>query len=185
MEYLISLFIDDEMNLDEKMDFVEEVHRDRHYKDEAVELIRQEKSVRAEVVDRVPDIALPAPKRKLYPFLLPTGLLASAAAAALVIILFSVTPRPAAGIMPYRFVIHQPEVSRVEIAGTFTNWQKLPLARVGSSGYWEINLNLPAGEHQFSYIVDGERRLADPTVMTREKDDFGGENSILKIEVSA
>lgn len=53
--------------------------------------------------------------------------------------------------------------------------------RAGNSGYWEITFDLPAGEYRFSYILEGKRQLADPTILTREKDDFGGENSVLEV----
>ena len=56
------------------------------------------------------------------------------------------------------------------------------MQRIGSSGYWEINLPVPSGEHRFAYILDGDRRISDPTLPASEKDDFGGENSILSVE---
>jgi hypothetical protein len=59
------------------------------------------------------------------------------------------------------------------------------MKRVGTSGYWEVTLDLPEGEHRFSYILEGNRRLADPTILTREHDDFGGENSILEVKLQA
>ena len=37
-DYLISMFIDDELNLDNKIEFVETVHEDRKFKDETVDL---------------------------------------------------------------------------------------------------------------------------------------------------
>jgi len=43
-------------------------------------------------------------------------------------------------------------------------------------------LELPEGEYRFSYIVEGGRRLTDPTIAVREIDDFGGENSILRVK---
>jgi hypothetical protein len=54
--------------------------------------------------------------------------------------------------------------------------------RLGSSGYWDITVNLPSGEHRFTYILDGKKRFTDPTVPARELDDFGGRNSIISVE---
>ncbi len=54
----------------------------------------------------------------------------------------------------------------------------------GSTGYWEITLEIPQGEHAFSYILDGDKILADPTISVREEDDFGTINSILVVEAS-
>ena len=81
-----------------------------------------------------------------------------------------------------RFVIFRPDVNQAEIAGTFTDWNRLPMKRIGSTGYWEITLPLPTGEHRFTYILEGNNRFADPTILPREKDDFGGENSIIRVE---
>jgi 1,4-alpha-glucan branching enzyme len=73
-------------------------------------------------------------------------------------------------------------VTQAEIAGTFTGWRRIPLNQIGTSGYWDITLRLPGGEHRFTYILDGEKKFADPTVATRELDDFGGQNSIISVE---
>ena len=59
------------------------------------------------------------------------------------------------------------------------------MKRMGSSGYWEMTLDLPRTEHQFTYILEGNQRFADPTILTREGDDFGGENSVLRGEREA
>jgi len=80
-------------------------------------------------------------------------------------------------------VIYQPEAERVELAGSFSGWNKIPLKHAGSSGYWEITLELSEGDHRFSYIIEGNLRLADPTIAVRETDDFGGENSILTVKL--
>jgi 1,4-alpha-glucan branching enzyme len=80
-----------------------------------------------------------------------------------------------------RFVIYEPAADRVELVGSFTDWQRTPMEPVGESGYWELHLRLPTGEHRFAYILDGARQMADPTLPVRERDDFGGENSILSV----
>ena len=55
--------------------------------------------------------------------------------------------------------------------------------RSGASGYWEAVLEVPAGEHRLCYIIEGRIRIPDPTILIREKDDFGGENSILAVNM--
>ena len=54
--YLISQFIDDELSLDEKCEFVETVHASRGFKQETVDLINQEKLLRGDVVTFVPPV---------------------------------------------------------------------------------------------------------------------------------
>ena len=81
-DYLISSYIDDELNLDEKIDFVETVHEKAAFKDEAVDLLHQEKRVRGEVVDRMPAVVFPE-KRGFFSLIWrPAGMFAAGMAAA-------------------------------------------------------------------------------------------------------
>jgi 1,4-alpha-glucan branching enzyme len=57
------------------------------------------------------------------------------------------------------------------------------MERIGTSGYWSLTLSVPLGEHRYSYLIEENRRIADPTVVTKEQDDFGGENSVIQIRM--
>jgi len=178
-DYLISSYIDDELDLDEKIDFVEIVHAQAAFKDEAVDLLHQEKHLRHGVVDRVPAVRFPEKRRYLNTLWRPVGLFAAGLAAAL-LVMFFITPQPEPfQATKYRFVLYQPQVKQVEITGSFLGWAAVPMHKSGASGYWEAVLDVPAGEHRLCYIIDGQKRIPDPTIPIREKDDFGGENSIL------
>jgi len=181
-DYLISMFIDDELSLDDKLSFVETVHTDHSFKEETSGLLNQEKLIRSEVVDRIPSIQVREQRKPIFSTWRPAGIFASALAAALILLFFA-WPAQQQLSEPYRFVIYQPEAKQVQITGSFIDWRRLPLRKVGTSGYWEVTLDLPAGEHRFSYILEGGRRLVDPTILAREKDDFGGENSILEVNL--
>lgn len=182
-DYLISMFIDDELDLDNKIEFVETVHEDRNFKEETVGFLQQEKMIRSDVVDHLPNVKLKVKERTAFPFWRPLGIFASGLATALIIFyLFAQTPKEPLS-MARRFVIYQPGVEKVEIAGSFTDWHTLPMNKAGASDYWEITLDVPAGEHRFSYILEGDKRLADPTILSRERDDFGGENSIIEVNL--
>ncbi len=181
MDHIISMFIDNELGLDDKKDFVERVHVDPSFKEQTLFLLEQEKLLRSEVVVRSPRLRLKPKRLFAYSLWRPMALLGSALAVALILSFFFMpfeTKRPQT---PYRFVIYKPDISRAEIAGSFTQWRKLPMERSGDAGYWEITLNLPKGEHRFIYILEGLERFPDPTLRGREKDDFGGENSIISI----
>ena len=181
-DYLISMFIDDELDMDNKIEFVETVHEDRNFKDETVGFLRQEKVIRSEVVDEVPAVKVQLKEKTVFPFWRPMAIFASGLAAALILFFFTQPPKEQLS-MAHRFVIYQPGVEQVEITGSFTDWRTLPMNRAGTSDYWEITIDVPAGEHRFSYILEGDQRLADPTILIREKDDFGGENSILEVKL--
>ena len=182
-DYLISSYIDDELDLDEKIEFVETVHENVSLMEEAVDLLHQEKQVRSEVVDRVPTVVLREKHRFSIPLWRPAGIFAAGLVAAL-LVMFIVTPQQEQMMLTtHRFVLYQPDASRVEITGSFLGWEAVSMKKTGTSGYWEAVLEVPAGEHRLCYILEGGRRIPDPTIPIREKDDFGGENSILAVNI--
>ncbi len=182
-DHLISMYIDEELSLEEKIVFVETVHGNKCFKDSAVELLNQERLLRAEVVERPPAVEIPKARalfrlRRFTPF----AALAAGLAAAVFLFLNNGPPH-APPRQAHRFVIYQPEARRVEITGSFTGWRNVPLKPSAGGGYWEITLDVPAGEHRFSYVLEGGERMTDPTIAVRETDDFGGENSILAVKL--
>jgi len=184
-EELISQFIDDELDLEEKIEFVRQVHDSRQVKAAAIGLLQQEQVLRGPVAEHLPPVRVPASIPSRQRFRLPWIPFAAgvAVAAMLVIAVYLAMPQRqmVAETATHRFVIYAPNVSTVGISGTFTGWDVLPLNRLGHSGYWETQLTLPQGEHRFSYIMEGGRRVPDPTVLMKEHDDFGGVNSILQV----
>ena len=183
MEHLTSLFIDDEMNIDDKISFVRHIQNDPLAADEALLLLKQEKLIRGEVVTRIPKstfATVPA-WEKIRTFVVQPKRLVTASLAAAIAVLILVVLSPQTTLQPNRFVIYRPDVTRVEIAGSFTDWQRVPMQTAGNSGYWEIVLMLPKGEHRFSYILNGQGSFPDPTILTREQDDFGGQNSVILV----
>lgn len=184
-DYLISSYIDDELDLDEKIEFVETVHEQVAVKDETVDLLHQEKQVRGDVTNRVPSVTLPQKRRFAVSWWRPAGMFATGLAAVLLVMFFVIPQLEQEKMMPatHRFVLFQPDVDRVEITGSFLGWEAVPMRKAGTSGYWEAVLEVPAGEHRLCYILEGGRRIPDPTIPIREKDDFGGENSILAVNL--
>ena len=180
MDHIISMFVDNELDLDEKIEFVSKVHDEKAFRDQAIELLEQEKLLRSDVVERIPQVKLHLKRSFVPPSWRPMAAMGAALAVALIIWIFSV-PSEINNQILHRFVIFRPDISHAEISGSFTNWQNRPMHKVGDTGYWEITLDVPKGEHRFIYILDGRQRFPDPTLPDREKDDFGGENSILSV----
>lgn len=181
MDHLTSLFIDDEMTMDDKISFVHHLKNAPSTADEALHLLKQEMLIRGEVVTHIPKstFATTTAWEKIRAFMVQPKSLVTASLAAAVAVLILVLSSPQVTLQPNRFVIYRPDVTRAEITGTFTDWKRVPMQAVGSSGYWEIILALPEGEHRFSYILNGQDSFPDPTILTREQDDFGGQNSVL------
>lgn len=185
-EDLISMYIDDELDFDDKIVFVEKIHGSSHFKNTAVELLWQEKQLRNPPTDWVPEVVLPDPTMAAKGERRRLGLVAVALAAAVLVFLMVRVPGPtppATPKVPHRFVVYLPDAGTAAIVGSFNDWQALPMRKAGPEGYWEISLDLQPGEYRYSFILDGSRRVADPTVWVREKDDFGAENSVLEVRV--
>jgi len=94
------------------------------------------------------------------------------------------TPAPtrAPAAVTVRFVLFAPEAQQVALAGTFNQWDPAatPLVRTGAPGVWTATLTLPAGQHQYAFVVDGARWVADPGAPAVD-DGFGRRNSVLSL----
>jgi hypothetical protein len=190
MNYFISMFIDNELGLREKIEFLKKIRGDDGTYEESLALLEQEQMIRSDLdpVMPVPEFAAkpvektPVEKKRRrfrLPTLQPFGVFASAGAMAVAVallLMFNVHAK-SMDTVSHPFCLYAPDANTVEISGSFTNWQVLPLKNKGA-GYWEIELDIPKGEHRYSYILDKAQRIADPTVVAKESDDFGGENSI-------
>ena len=112
---------------------------------------------------------------------------ALAAAAALAVLLTRPAPMPGTQIASrdtvfVRFVLYAPGARRVAVAGTFNQWDRTaaPLVPAGTSGVWTTTLALPVGQHQYAFVVDGERWVADPGAPAVD-DGFGRRNSLVAV----
>ncbi|MGH9256838.1 MAG: glycogen-binding domain-containing protein [Vicinamibacterales bacterium] len=113
------------------------------------------------------------------------ALLAAAAVGALAILVPS-TWRPvdsasiaSVAVEPRLFVqfrLQASDASTVRLAGSFTNWQPQYELRSAGPGMWTITIPLAPGVHDYAFVVDGERWLADPYAQAVD-DGFGGINS--------
>ena len=184
MEYLTSLYIDDEMNLDEKVQFIENIRKSEEAFLEAMDLLAQERLLRRALMPPAPaPESRPGWKKvlKIWWAAHFRQLFAATSGMALGLLLFLLFSNPVLPTQTTRFVIFVPEARQVELSGTFTDWQRLPMEPAGRTGYWELNIPLSSGEHRYVFILDNQQHITDPTQPHKERDDFGGENSILKI----
>ncbi|HET9385524.1 MAG TPA: hypothetical protein VFO67_10275 [Gemmatimonadales bacterium] len=110
-----------------------------------------------------------------------------AAAAAMVLLLGRPRPDPSSpsaspvALVTVRFVLSAPDAHDVALAGTFNQWNAkvTPLVRT-DGGVWTATMNLPAGEHQYAFVVDGARWIPDPAAPAVD-DGFGRRNSVLTL----
>lgn len=84
-----------------------------------------------------------------------------------------------AGPLFVQFRLHA-DAMRVQLAGTFTNWEPRYDMHEVSPGIWTLTIPLSQGVHDYAFVVDGERWVADP-VAPSIGDGFGGTNSRLTL----
>ena len=78
-----------------------------------------------------------------------------------------------------RIVVYALARATVELAGDFTDWQPIPLRRVGEV-MWENVLRIPSGVHRVNVRIDGGTWTV-PAGTTRTADEFGGEVGIVAV----
>jgi hypothetical protein len=82
--------------------------------------------------------------------------------------------------MLVQFRLQAPGAQRVALAGTFTGWHAAVELRQTAPGEWTALVPLAPGVHDYAFVVDGERWVADPHA-PQVDDDFGGTNSRLSL----
>ena len=86
-------------------------------------------------------------------------------------------------LVKFHFELHAPGADRVELLGTFNNWQANDIVLVGpdASGHWTAEVSLPEGRHEYIFLVDGKRWVADPNAAIHKPDGFGRVNTVIKV----
>lgn len=81
------------------------------------------------------------------------------------------------------FELRAPAARSVELLGSFNAWQTGTIRLDGpdGSGHWTTTLELPAGRHEYIFLVDGRQWVADPRAGVRRPDGFGHENAVIEI----
>ena len=86
------------------------------------------------------------------------------------------------GAPPHMFVQFRLEAaaSRVQLAGSFTNWEPRYELLQYAPGIWTITVPLTQGVHDYAFVVDGREWVPDPYA-PQIGDGFGGTNSRLTL----
>ena len=81
-----------------------------------------------------------------------------------------------------RFVFVDPRASTVELIGDFNAWTRgvTKLERTATPGVWSASVALPRGRHEYAFIINGSRWIADPLAPTIS-DDFGIESAVIHV----
>jgi hypothetical protein len=81
-----------------------------------------------------------------------------------------------------RFVFVDPNAKQVELVGDFNEWARgsTQLKRSGAPGVWAVSIPLSPGRHEYAFIINGSRWVADPLAV-KSSDDFGTESSVIRV----
>jgi len=84
-----------------------------------------------------------------------------------------------------QFVFVDSGASSVEIVGDFNAWTKGVdrLERSGAPGVWTISVDLAPGLHEYAFIIDGSRWIADP-LAPKSSDEFGTESAVINVRAT-
>jgi hypothetical protein len=106
-----------------------------------------------------------------------------AAGAALVAVLLLPARHETPGVQEgiAQFVGHFPDARSVEVVGSFNDWRRgdVALRDDDHDGIWHGAVVLPAGQHEYMFVVDGERWVSDPLAGRYVDDGFGRANALL------
>ena len=113
----------------------------------------------------------------------PIWSLALAAALAAIAVIPSRGPGPVLGEQEgiAQFVGRFPGARSVEVVGSFTDWRPgaVVLRDDDHDGIWRASIVLPVGQHEYMFVVDGERWVTDPLAGRYVDDGFGRQNALL------
>lgn len=82
-----------------------------------------------------------------------------------------------------RFVLNDTarNARTVSVIGSFNEWNadQSVMLYDEKSGTWTLEATLPPGDHEYVFLVDGEKLVPDPKAAMTRDDGFGNKNSIL------
>jgi hypothetical protein len=81
-----------------------------------------------------------------------------------------------------RFVFVDRGAATVELVGDFNEWARgtTELKPSGAPGVWAVSVPLSPGRHEYAFIINGSRWVADPLAL-KSSDDFGTESSVIRV----
>jgi hypothetical protein len=85
-----------------------------------------------------------------------------------------------------RFVFVDSGAANVALVGDFNEWTRgaTELKRSGAPGVWAVSVALTQGRHEYAFIINGSRWVADPLAV-KSSDDFGTESSVIRVGTPA
>jgi hypothetical protein len=163
---IISLFIDDEMDLEDKIIFVETVHSDSVFTEETLDLLKQEKLLATHL-----SISRPMPRissfKYLWPLINPFKTLMLVLATAMVIILIT-CPKTGFQEVWCQFAISKPDLEKADNSIIFTPGKPFSVKFSDRNGYWKDSIEPCLGGNEYIHFLDWKISAAKSRSQFRE-----------------
>ena len=84
-------------------------------------------------------------------------------------------------LIPVTFTLSYQRAERVSVVGSFNKWNPTShkMHQLGNRNTWVLELRLPAGRHEYAFLVDGKMVVPDQSSPFYQSDGFGNRNSVL------
>ena len=82
------------------------------------------------------------------------------------------------------FTLEADRAETVYVIGSFNLWNPKAhqMKRDVKTGVWQLEVTLPAGRHEYSFLIDGKVAVPDPNASFFKDDGFGSKNSVITVE---
>jgi negative regulator of sigma E activity len=82
-----------------------------------------------------------------------------------------------------RFLYPNSEADSVAVAGDFSQWEPVPLSprTVDGETVWTGLVPVSRGEHEYQFLINGDRWVPDPLAPVTRSDGFGAKNAVLNV----
>jgi hypothetical protein len=82
-----------------------------------------------------------------------------------------------------RFELRAPSAASVTLTGSFNAWSadRIALKQSPETGVWSGTVPLQPGRHEYSFVIDGETWVPDPSAHAQVDDGFGQVNSVIVV----
>mgnify|MGYP006272662457 FL=1 len=101
---------------------------------------------------------------------------------------FGIAQAAPPGMVEVKFEFEPPmsDVRSVHLAGSFNDWSTKadPMTDENGDGIYEITKTLKPGEYTYKFVVNENNWMRDPNNDKTVPDNFGGVNSVLKVELA-
>ena len=82
-----------------------------------------------------------------------------------------------------RFLYTNDDADSVAVAGDFSQWEPVSLSPREAEGktVWTGLVPVSRGEHEYQFLINGNRWVTDPLAPVQRRDGFGAKNAVLNI----